>query len=118
MIEADLEWTRNHEYEQESHQSHGDDDEGNAYDLGYEHENIRHDQSKNPKTRQRRDPYGLEDKIVRAHKRSREYRVQVEVEDFKGTFNIDTFLDWLNSVGHFEWKELPDDRRLGSLAAS
>lgn len=78
-------------------------------DLGYERDDISFGQPRNPRAT-KESSHGFEDKVVRALERSRDYVVKVKVEDFRGYFDADTFLDWLDSMKHFfEWKELYED---------
>lgn len=44
---------------------------------------------------------GVDDRIVHELQRSRDFGVRVEVEDFKGYFDLDEFLDWLDDIKHF-----------------
>lgn len=42
-----------------------------------------------------------EDRIVRALERSQDFGIRVEVEDFRGHFDPNEFLDWLHNIEHF-----------------
>lgn len=39
--------------------------------------------------------------VVKALERSQAYGIKVEIEDFKGNFDTNTFHGWLDSVEHF-----------------
>lgn len=56
---------------------------------------------------------GVEDRIVRALEQSRDFGIRIKVEDFNGHLDPSELLDWLDNIKHFfEWKELPDERKV------
>lgn len=67
-----------------------------------------------PRNHQQIDPrWGIEDIIVCAFERSRDFGIRVGVQNFKGHFNSGEFFSWLDNIEHFfEWKELLEYRKV------
>ncbi|KAF8412741.1 hypothetical protein HHK36_000710 [Tetracentron sinense] len=63
-------------------------------------------------------PQQWEDRIVRALQNAKVYGVQVQISDFDGETEAEDFLDWLDNLeSYFDWKEVPEERKVKLVGA-